>query len=57
MASRLSLGARVRCQSLRLRRPPLGLREIDSLRDQAGELIMPMKQNIICLISIKQINS
>ena len=34
MANRLSLGARIRCQSLRLRRPLRAL-EIDSLRGQA----------------------
>ena len=35
MASRLSLGTRIRCQSLRLRRP-LRVLEIDSLHGQAG---------------------
>jgi len=35
MASRLSLGTRIRCQSLRLRRP-LRASEIDSLRGQPG---------------------
>jgi hypothetical protein len=35
MASRLSLGTRIRCQSLRLRRPLRAL-EIDSLHGQAG---------------------
>ena len=35
MASRLSLGTRIRCQSLRLRRPLRAL-GIDSLRGQAG---------------------
>jgi hypothetical protein len=35
MASRLSLDTRIRCQSLRLRRPLRAL-EIDSLRGQAG---------------------
>jgi hypothetical protein len=35
MASRLSLGTRIRCQSLRLRRP-LWTLEIDSLHGQAG---------------------
>jgi hypothetical protein len=53
MASRLSLGTRIRCQSLRLRRP-LWASEIDSLRGQAARPTMPIKQNIICLMSIKQ---
>ena len=35
MASRLSLGTRIRCRTLRLRRPLRAL-EIDSLHGQAG---------------------
>ena len=48
MASRLSLGTRVRCQSLRLRRP-LWASEIDSLRGQAGWPIMQAKHRRVLL--------
>jgi len=49
MASRLSLGTRIRCQSLRLRRPLRAL-EIDSFARPNGRLIMPRKQRRMSLV-------
>jgi hypothetical protein len=64
MASQLSLGTRIRCQSLRLRRP-LRASEIDSLRGQAeGQScreskdvpFLRIRQTIICSVQSEQIN-
>jgi hypothetical protein len=49
MASRLSLGTRIRCQSLRLRRPLRAL-EIDSLHGQAGGSSLPRKRRCVPLV-------
>jgi hypothetical protein len=47
MASRLSLGTRIRCQSLRLRRPLRAL-EIDSLHGQADGSSYQESADVCC---------